>query len=316
MTKSAPRRSDRPLRFVSLKTRASKVRLEFLGSEPKKGGSFKSFFNGLPAILAAQNLREFVEAVVNAKKKKRPVLMMFGAHVIKTGLSRYIITLMEKGWVTALATNGAGVIHDFELAFAGQTSEDVPAQLKAGIFGFARETGQYLNGWAREAAGLGSGLGETIGQKIAASRFPNRRMSLFARAYGLGVPATVHAAIGTDIVYQHPNCDGGAWGQASYTDFKRLTEIVGDLAGGGVIMNWGSAVLMPEVLLKAIAINRNKGRRMDKITAANFDMIPQYRPRVNVLERPTLWSGSRAFNFIGHHEILLPLVSQALVEHR
>ncbi|MBI4370614.1 MAG: hypothetical protein HY547_10350 [Elusimicrobia bacterium] len=304
----------KPRKFISIKDRQSKVHLEFLGSAPRAGVSFDNFWKGLPSILAAGQLKEFVDRLRQSRDKGKPIVAMFGAHVIKTGLSRYLISLMEKGWVTALATNGAGVIHDFELAYAGETSEDVAAQLKKGIFGFTKETGEHLNRWAKEAALKGRGIGEAVGARISKSQFPNKALSLFARAYELNLAATVHVAIGTDIIYQHPNCDGGAWGKASYQDFLRLTEVVGCLDEGGVVMNWGSNVLMPEVFLKALAINKNLGRSFRNITAANFDMIYHYRPRVNVLERPTQERGSKAFNFIGHHEIMLPLLAQALME--
>lgn len=305
------------VRLVPLTERPSKVKLELLGRLPKRAASFKNFWEGLPDILAVRNLREFVRRLAEARRKKYPILMMFGAHVIKTGLSRYLITLMEQGWVTAFACNGAGVIHDFELAYAGQTSEDVASALRNGTFGFARETGQYLNQWAQEAAKGGQGLGFTVGEKIAKSKFPNRDLSLFARAWKLKVPATVHVAIGTDIIYQHPNCDGGAWGEASYRDFRRLTGIVQEMSRGGVLMNFGSTVLMPEVFLKALAVNKNRGLKYPNLTAANFDMIVHYRPRVNILERPTQETERpSAFNFVGHHEILLPLLAHALIEAR
>ncbi|MBI4668573.1 MAG: hypothetical protein HY747_05210, partial [Elusimicrobia bacterium] len=298
----------------SLKFRPSKVRLDMLGREPGRGLSFHEFWRGLPSILAVENLRDLIESIAAARRKKKPVLMMFGAHVIKTGLSRYVISLVKSGWVTALATNGAGAIHDFELAFAGLTSEDVAVRLKKGVFGFTRETPEHLNSWAKEAAASGRGLGETIGERIARSRFPNRGVSLFSQAFLADVPITVHAAIGTDTVYQHPACDGAAWGAASYNDFRRFARIVGCLDGGGVAMNWGSAVIMPEIFLKAVAIARNLGNPMSGLTTANFDMISHYRPRVNVLERPAMGKGSKSFNFIGHHELLLPLVAQALAE--
>ena len=303
------------VRLVPLARRPSKIRLDLLGREPKRGASFRNFWQGLPDILAVRDLRLLVERLAQARRKKHPVLLMFGAHVIKTGLSRYLISLMEREWVTALACNGAGVIHDFEIAYAGRTSEDVAVALKNGTFGFARETAEYLNAWAKEAASSGEGLGRAIGRRISESQFPNKSLSLFARAWELGVPISVHAAIGTDIIYQHPSCDGAAWGGASFQDFRRLAEIVRDLGSGGVVMNFGSAVLMPEVFLKALAINKNLGVRFPNLTTANFDMILHYRARVNILERPTQETSRRsAFNFTGHHEILLPLLAQALVE--
>lgn len=303
------------VRLVPLQKRKSKVSLELLGAAPQKNISFRRYWEGLPAILAVHNLKTLVGKIFEAKKKGNPVIVMFGAHVVKVGLSRYLMALMEKGFITALATNGAGVIHDFELSFGGETSEDVAENLKKGTFGFAKETGQYLNSWAKLAARQSKGLGLTVGEQILKSDFPNKDLSLFAKAAALGLPLTVHVGIGTDIVYQHPNCDGAAWGKASYEDFKIFTRAVAKLAdGGGVAMNWGSAVLMPEVFLKTIAINKNLGRSFKNLTSVNFDMIPHYRPRVNVLERPTQEEGSLALNFIGHHEILLPLLAQALID--
>lgn len=306
--------SNQAVRLVPLKTRPSKVPLKLLGTYPKKGRSFNDFWQGLPDILAVKNLRLLVDRIRLARKKGKPVMVLFGAHVIKVGLSRYLTSLMEGGWITALATNGAGLIHDFELSFAGHTSEDVGAHLKKGIFGFAKETGFYVNEWAKGAAKAGLGLGLHAGEQIAKSAFLNKELSLFAKAYSLKIPVTVHVAIGTDIIYQHPNCDGAAWGAASFKDFQRLTQIVGELDGGGVVMNWGSAVLMPEVFLKAVAVNCNLGRRFRELTAANFDMINHYRPRVNILERPAHLDNGTAINITGHHEILLPLLAQALVE--
>ncbi len=303
------------VRLVLLKKRHSKVHLANLGGTPRQGISFQKYWENLPNILAVQNLKLLVDKIRQAKKNRRPILIFFGAHVIKVGLSRYVEVLMEKGFVSAFATNGAGLIHDFELAFGGETSEDVAVNLKKGTFGFAKETGDNLNRWAKEAAAKSRGLGSYVGETILKSKFPNKNLSLFAKAYALGVPATAHVAIGTDIIYQHPSCDGAAWGKASYEDFKIFAGMVGKLAsGGGVVMNWGSSVLMPEVFLKALAINKNLGKSFKNLTCANFDMIPHYRPRVNVLERPTQEAGSIALNFIGHHEILLPLLAQALIE--
>jgi len=302
------------VRYISLKDRASKVRLDLLGKEPRAGASFRDFWDGLPEILAARELKILVEKILEARRLKRGVLAMFGAHVVKVGLSHYLIRLMEKKFVTALAANGAAAIHDFELAYCGSTSEDVARHLKKGIFGFARETGDYLNRWARGAARAKRGLGDAIGAAIAGSRFPNRSLSVLARARDLGVPATLHVAIGTDIIYQHPSCDGAAWGEGSLRDFRTLTRVVGGLAGGGVAMNWGSAVLLPEAFLKAVAVGKNLGVSFRNLTTANFDMVNHYRPRMNVLERPTQEPGSMALNFTGHHEILLPLLAHALLE--
>lgn len=305
------------VRTIPLKGRGSKVRLADLAQARAlvRGASFRRFWNGLPHILAARDLKDLVARVRAARAKKKPVLMMFGAHFIKTGLSPVLLQLMREGWVTALAANGASAIHDFELAYAGNTSEDVAKNLADGSFGMARETGRFLNDAAKAAAAAGRGFGETFGQAVAESDFPNRELSLFAQAWRLGLPATVHAAIGTDIIYQHPGCDGAAWGAASYRDFRILAGVLTKLGNGGVVLHVGSAVILPEVFLKALTVARNLGYKVQDFTTANFDMYRMYRPTVNVVERPVL-KGGKGYSFIGHHELLLPLLAQALVEGR
>jgi deoxyhypusine synthase len=237
---------------------------------------------------------------------------MAGAHPIKTGLSPLICELIRDGVVSAVATNGAAIIHDFELALAGRTSEDVGAGLSEGSFGMAQETGEFLNRAAAIAAQEGRGLGEIVGREITRGRLKHRAISIFATAYEAGAPATVHVAIGADIVHMHPNADGAAIGQATFADFHRLVDVVGTLSRG-VALNLGSAVIMPEVFLKALNLCRNLGRKVRDFTTADMDFVRHYRPRVNVVERPTRNSG-RGIMLTGHHEIMFPLLAAAVRE--
>lgn len=298
---------------VSLCSRPSKVKADEHARRLKRPVSFGRFWDAIPPILAGKNIKNLVELVLKARAKDKPVVMTFGAHVIKCGLSPLLIDLAERGIVTAFASNGASTIHDFELAYAGKTSEDVAVRLEDGSFGMTRETGEFLNSAAKKARDCGQGLGYTVGQEFERAKLPNRAASVYASAFRLNVPITTHVAIGTDIIYQHPQCDGGAWGQASYTDFQRFTGVVSRLGNGGVLLNFGSAVILPEVFLKALTICRNLGYPVRNFTTANFDMIRQYRPQQNIVSRPTRTSG-QGFDFIGHHELMLPLLYAALVE--
>lgn len=276
------------------------------------GSSMRDFLDSLPEVLAAANLRELAARIAKARRAGKAVLLMSGAHPIKVGLGPIVTGLMRDGVITALATNGAAIIHDFELAFAGRTSEDVGAGLAEGSFGMAEETGAFLNGAARIAAAESIGLGEAVGREIWQGNMRYRETSLFATAWRLGLPATVHVAIGADIVHMHPAADGASIGAATMTDFHRLTAVVGGLSGG-VVINLGSAVVMPEVFLKALNLARNLGRKARGFTAADMDFIRQYRPRNNVLERPTR-DGGRAIMLTGHHEIMFPLLAAAVRE--
>lgn len=296
-----------------LKKRKSKVNFRELAKPLKSNASFRDFFQSLPEILAGKNFKNLVELIVQARKKNKPVLVMSGAHLVKCGLSPILIELIEKGIVTALATNGAFPIHDFELSYIGQTSEDVGESLKDGTFGLAEETGHYLNLVARQSAERNESFGQTLGKLIEEKKFPYRNLSVLAAAFRQNIPATVHIGIGTDIVHQHPSCDGAVWGKASYQDFQRLVGVVAKLGDGGVVLNIGSAVMMPEVFLKALNLARNLGHSVKNFTTANFDMILHYRPRENVVYRPVL-NGGKGFYFIGHHEIMIPLLYQAIVE--
>ncbi len=306
------------LDFSKLKTypagsRKSKVNFSAFAKNGRKGGSFRQFYDSLPNILAAREFQRVVDAITKAHQARRTVLWMFGAHVIKVGLSPLILEFLRRKVVTAIAMNGAGVIHDFELAFMGSTSEDVAAALADGSFGMAEETHAYLNRAIRDGAKKGWGLGRAVGAMINAKRLPYRRLSLLATCERLGVPATVHVAIGTDIIHQQSTADGAAIGRTSLADFRTLVGVVSTLGGGGVVGNFGSAVILPEVFLKAVSISRNLGHAVKDFTACDFDMIRHYRPAENVLKRPTLLGG-QAIHITGHHELMIPLLVRAVTE--
>jgi hypothetical protein len=268
------------------------------------------FLASLPGFLAGGDFREFLGLAAAAKRRGRPVLFACGAHVIKVGLQPVLIDLMERGFVQGLALNGAGIIHDFEIAYAGRTSEDVAEEIRDGRFGAARETGEFLNRAIVDGARDGLGIGAAVGREIAGSRFPHRKLSLLAAGHRLGIPVTVHVAVGTDIIHFHPSADGAAIGEGSLRDFFSFASLVGDLEGG-VFINVGSAVLLPEVFLKAVAFVRNKGVRLERFTTAVFDFMLQYRPDRNVVRRPVGEKG-RGFYFVGPHEIMIPLLAAGL----
>ncbi len=276
------------------------------------GASMRRFIEALPDALAARDLRLLARAIASAHRAGRTILLMSGAHPIKVGLSPVICRLMRDGILSAIATNGAAIIHDYELAFAGRTSEDVGAGLADGSFGMAEETGAFLNRAARMAANENKGLGEVVGREIERARLKFRKVSIFATAYRLGMAATVHVAIGADIIHMHPAADGGAIGAATMNDFHRLAAVAGSLSRG-VVVNLGSAVVMPEVFLKALNLARNLGRNARNFTAADMDFIRQYRSRRNVVERPTETGGARIL-LTGHHELMFPLLVAAVRE--
>ncbi len=307
-----PRLDHRRARTVPLQARPSRVSREALAGPPRPGSSFREFFGRLPRILAAEELRAVVRAIRAARAAGRPVVWGLGAHVIKVGLSPVIIGLMDAGYVDGLAMNGAGAIHDFELALVGQTSEDVAEGLADGTFGMAEETGRFLNECAVEAMATGTGWGEVVGRKILELNLPNADVSLLAQAYRRGIPATLHVTIGADIIHMHPAARGDALGSASFEDFLRFAGLVARLEGG-VYLNVGSAVVLPEVFLKALNLARNLGHRVENFTTVNLDMLRHYRPSENVLRRPTL-QGGRGIHLTGHHELMVPLLAQALVE--
>lgn len=297
---------------VSLKSRPSKVETASFAKRLKKPIRFNEFFDALPDILAGKSIKNLVASIIKAREKNRPVILTFGAHVIKCGLSPLLIDLARRGIVTAFASNGASTVHDFELAACGHTSEDVAQRLQDGSFGMTRETGDFLNAAAKTARDRREGLGFTVGREMASLKLPHADLSVYTAAYTLRVPFTVHVGIGTDIIYQHPGCDGAAWGDASYRDFLSFAGTVAELGNGGVLINFGSAVIMPEVFLKALTICRNLGYKTFNFTTANFDMIRQYRPQENIVYRPTINNG-QGYHFIGQHEIMLPLLYAALV---
>jgi hypothetical protein len=300
------------LKTYSLLSRKSKVGIQDFASVPDPETGFSGFIESLPDILAGRDFRRLISLVRAARAARKPVIIGLGAHVIKVGLNPILIRLMRDGWVSALALNGAGIIHDFEIAFSGQTSEDVAVQLETGAFGMAKETGEYLNRAIRTGARRGSGLGEAVGRMIASSRFPHKDLSLLGTAYELGLSATVHVAIGTDTIHFHPGASGAALGRASLQDFFRLCGVVEKLEGGGVYLNIGSAVILPEVFLKTLAYVRNQGRPLRDFSTAVFDFIHHYRPAQNVIARAVGKRG-RGFYFIGHHEIMVPLLAAALL---
>lgn len=302
------------LRTYPLRKRHSKVRVSDFAIPWKRGGSFSRFYRGLPDILAVKTLRAVAVAIAQAHRKRRPVIVGIGAHVIKVGLAPILVTLMERGLVTAVAMNGAGIIHDFELALMGHTSEEVDDEIDDGRFGMAEETGRILNNAIVEGYRKQQGMGEAVGRYInrLKAQFPNRDTSILATGATLGIPVTVHVAVGTDIIHMHPAADGAAIGATSLLDFRRLAAVVARMEGG-VYLNIGSAVVLPEVFLKTVSLGRNLGHRLTRITTVNMDFLSHYRPLTNVVRRPTQ-KGGKGYSLIGHHEIMLPLLVAAVEE--
>jgi len=304
------------IRTYPLGKRKSKVTVRDFAKPPRRGAGMAAFLDSLPRILAAEDFRGVVKSVVRARARRKAVLWGIGGHVIKVGLAPVLMDLMRRGYVSGLAMNGAALVHDFEIALVGNTSEDVEAVLGRGQFGMAEETGLYLNEIAVGASRSGIGLGEAAGKLLANRRLraKHREKSVLAAAYRARIPVTVHLAIGTDIPHMHPSVDGAALGAATHHDFRLFCALVRKMHPGGVYLNWGSAVILPEVFLKAVSVVRNLGVRLAPITTANFDFLQHYRPQQNVVKRPTLGPGSKGYALTGHHEILLPLVAAALVE--
>jgi hypothetical protein len=309
------------IRTYPLASRKSKVSLDDFARPLKKGASLKEFFTSLPRILAAEDLRAIARAIQAARARHKTILWGLGGHVIKVGLGLVLIDLLRHGYVSGVAMNGAALVHDFEIALAGNTSEDVEAGLGGGNFGMAKETGLYINEMAARAARAGIGLGEAAGELLASGRLRAKRAraSVLVAAYRARVPVTVHLAIGADIPHMHPTADGAALGAATHYDFRLFCALVKGMHPGGVYLNWGSAVILPEVFLKGVSVVRNLGVPLCPITTANFDFIQHYRPTQNVVKRPTA-SGhgrgptSHGYAMTGHHEILLPLLAAALNE--
>lgn len=307
-----------PLSFEGLATipieaRGGKVRIEHFADPHIKGTALTGWLDHLPRILAADSLRAVSKALQAARARQKAIIWGLGGHVIKCGLAPVLADLMERGFVTALAMNGAAAIHDFEIGIAGATSEDVEAVLPDGRFGTAEETGREMN--AAIAAGVrdGIGLGEALGRSLEAlARYPEH--CLLARAYRRGVPVSVHVAIGADTPHTHPDADGAAIGAATHHDFRLFSSLVRGLDGGGVYINAGSAVLLPEVFLKAVSVVRNLGHSLEGFTTVNLDFLQHYRPKVNVVERPHAKAGGSGYSITGHHEIMIPLLAAILVE--
>jgi deoxyhypusine synthase len=300
------------VRTIPARRRHSKVRRVQEAVPHRPGASLADFLDGLPRILGAADLRAAIDAAAKAHRRGKVLIWGFGAHLIKVGLAPLVVDLIERELVGGLMMNGAGCVHDLELAMMGRTSEDVAPALDDGSFGMAKETALELNRAIVAGHVQGLGMGEAVGRAILAGRFPYKDRSVLAAAVRVGIPATIHTAIGTDIHHMHPSADGAALGATSFRDFETLTRLVAALEGG-VLFNIGSAVILPEVFLKALALARNLGHKVEKFTTVNCDFIRQYRPTVNVVERPTRLGG-RGISLVGHHEILVPLIAAGLIE--
>jgi hypothetical protein len=301
------------VRTYPLASRPSKVSVADFARPFERGATFKSWLESLPAVLGANDLRRVVRAVTNARRGGRRIVWGLGAHVIKTGMSPVLIDLMRRGYVSAVALNGAGIIHDFEIAMAGATSEDVDESLAPGRFGMAEETGVLLNEAIRTGADRGRGLGQAVAAFLSERNPAFGDHSIAVAAHRLNVPITVHVAVGTDIIHMHPAASGAAIGETSLRDFRYFTSSVAKL-DGGVYVNCGSAVVLPEVFLKAVALARNQGVALDDLTTVNIDFLRMYRPQTNVVTRPVAGTSGVGISLVGHHEVLIPLLAAAIVE--
>jgi hypothetical protein len=302
------------LKTVAIQTRGGKVRVEHFAKPFQKGAGVASLIDSLPSILAADSFRAVIDAIVGARKRERAILWGLGGHVIKCGLAPVLIDLMQRSYATGFVLNGASAIHDFEIGIAGHTSEDVEAVLPDGSFGAAEETGREMNEAIVEGAGK-VGLGEALSvrmERIANPQFAES--SLLREAYRVGIPITVHVAIGTDTPHTHPAARGAAIGEATHHDFRLLCAMVKELNDGGVYLNVGSAVVLPEVFLKAVSVVRNLGNPLGNFTTVNFDFLQHYRPNANVVNRPHAKSGGHGYSITGHHELMIPLLAAALIE--
>ena len=307
-------RGIRPLGLEGVSTyplseRPSKVSTDDFARPVAADSSLKDFLSTLPNILAVQSLRQIAAQVRRARESGKPIVWGLGGHVIKTGLAPLLIDLLRRGYVSAVAANGSVLVHDAEIALVGSTSEDVDSTLGAGAFGGADETGRLLNTAARDAARDQIGLGEALGRALIAARPKHAGLSLLCAAYEARVPFTAHVAVGTDITHFHPSADGAAVGAATHTDFRLLSEMVRRMSGGGVYLNVGSAVVLPEVFLKAVTLVRNLGHPLEDFTTANFDFIQSYRPLTNVVRRPVSGGAGRGYAVTGHHELTIPLLA-------
>jgi hypothetical protein len=307
----------KPLELENVKTyplasRTSKVKLDDFAKAVGSEASLGEFLESLPNVLAVQSLRHIVERMRRARELKKPIIWGIGGHVIKTGLAPLLIDLMKRGYVSAIAANGSVLVHDAEIAMIGSTSEDVDATLSEGVFGGADETGRLLNGAAREGATDKIGLGEAVGRSLIALKPKHQEYSLLCAAYEAKVPFTIHLTIGGDITHFHPSADGASLGATTQTDFRLLAENVRRMDGGGVYLNVGSAVVLPEIFLKCVTLVRNLGHPLSDITTANFDFIQSYRPLTNVVRRPTEKGAGAGFSVTGHHELTIPLLAAML----
>lgn len=311
---------DQPLSFDNLKTvpiesRGGKVRVEDFARPYSAGSGFKSWVESLPKILAGDSFRAVLVALRRAREQKREILWGLGGHVVKCGLGGVLVDLMRRGWVSAFVMNGAASIHDFEIAIAGQTSEDVEAVLPDGRFGAAEETGREMNLAIAEGSRSGLGMGEALGQRLQTLAQPQfAEHSIVFSAYRAAIPVTVHVAVGTDTPHTHPAADAAAIGAATHRDFRLLCALVRGLDQGGVYLNVGSAVVLPEVFLKAVSVVRNLGHPLTEFATVNFDFLQHYRPKANVVERPHARSGGHGYAITGHHELMIPLLAAALIE--
>ena len=298
------------IKTFSISERPNKVAVEDFATPHTAGASFAEYFRNLPDFLAASDFGRIVDAMADAVRNGRTVLLMMGAHPIKCGLNPILVDAMRSGLVHAVAFNGAAAIHDFETAYQGETSEDVQRGLDDGTFGMADETGRLMNAAYAQGVASGLGAGEALGATMGA--FPNKHLSILQTGAELGIPVTVHIALGTDIIHQHPTANGAVLGEASFRDFQRFASVVATLEGG-VVLNIGSAVIMPEVFLKALTVARNLGNKVETFTTATFDMIRQYRPTENVVRRPT-HLGGKGYYIVGHHELNIPFLFAAVKE--
>jgi hypothetical protein len=292
-----------------LASRPSKVTIKDFAQPVGEESSLADFLDSLPDILAVRSLREIAVQIRRARSLNKPIIWGIGGHVVKTGMSPVIIDLMRRGFVSAIAANGSVLVHDAEIALVGSTSEDVDASLGAGAFGAADETGKLLNSAAREGATKHTGLGEALGRALIELNPPHKDFSLLCAAYNQRIPFTAHVTIGADIAHFHPTADGAALGETTHTDFRLLAELVKRMDGGGVYLNIGSAVVLPEIFLKAVTLVRNLGHSLSDITTANFDFIQSYRPLTNVVRRPVADGAGRGYSVTGHHEITIPLLA-------
>jgi len=300
------------IRTYPLRERTNKVGVAAFASPHRAGITFAQWIAHLPKFLAASDLLTLRDRIVTAVRERRPVLLMMGAHPIKVGLNPILVDQMRAGVISAVAFNGAGGIHDFELAYQGGTSEDVQSGLDDGTFGMVEETGRLMNAALESGVAQGLGAGRALGEAILKAGYPHRDLSILHTGVEQNIPVTCHIAIGTDILHQHPTADGAILGEATHLDFQRLASVIARLEGG-VVLNVGSAVVMPEVFLKALTVARNLGHTVSHFTAANFDMLRHYRPLENIVRRPTRLGGE-GYSITGHHEIMIPLLFAAVRE--